>query len=379
MPSEQGLDTAAGLGRKTRLRLRTFVASASPEQLFLLIAIPALLIALPWIMPSFRLMTLAVITTITAIVLYGLMLLYGQTGILSIGHGALWGVGGYLGAVLLLEANLSFWAALPLVGLGAALVAGVLGFPALRVSGHHFVILTFAFAEIFVIAMGNGGSLTGDREGRILDDRVAPVLGLTFESLESFYFLSLFFLFITLAAVYFIIRSPLGRSLRAIRENEPLAQSLGINPTYYKIGIFMLGGVFAGVSGLLYAYFLRHVSPDLFGAFPGIQLVLMLLIGGAGWLLGPLAGAVVVGFLPEVTDAVGFGINPLEIRIVYGIALLLVILFLPQGLVAGIASAYTYGKSQILALLWPRAPLELAAESAEDSQGEGASPSARGR
>ena len=137
--------------------------------------------------------------------------------------------------------------------------------------------------------MRNGGALhTGRAEGLIVSDRVPSVAGLTFTSQESIYFLTLAFLFLALIAVYLIGVSRLGRSLRAIRENEQLARSVGINVNRHKVRVFMISGAFAGVSGLLYGYFLRHVGPELFGSFPSIQLILMLLLGGARPLLGPL-------------------------------------------------------------------------------------------
>ena len=285
----------AGAGRHTRLK-EVFL-STSAESRLLWVVVPTLLILVPWLLPTARLLTLATITSINAIVLYGLAVLYGQAGMLSIAHAALWGIGGYAGAWLLIELDLSFWAVLPIAPLVAALAAGLLGYPAIRVSGNHFIIITFAFGELFVIVLRNGGALhTGRAEGLIVSDRVPSVAGLTFTSQESIYFLTLAFLFLALIAVYLIGVSRLGRSLRAIRENEQLARSVGINVNRHKVRVFMISGAFAGVSGLLYGYFLRHVGPELFGSFPSIQLILMLLLGGARPLLGPLAGAIVIFF-----------------------------------------------------------------------------------
>jgi ABC-type multidrug transport system fused ATPase/permease subunit len=136
-------------------------------------------------------------------------------------------------------------------------------------------------------------------------------------------------------AAFLVARSKLGRTLRGIRENEELAEAIGIHTLYYKILIFAISGLFAGWGGLLYGYHLRHIAPQLFGAFGSIQLVLMLLLGGSRTLWGPVVGAVIVFFLPEV-----LGLDPIQSRILYGALLILVILLLPRGLAHGIRQQY---------------------------------------
>ena len=311
----------------------------------MILAVPALLISVPWILPqlgpSSRLMSLAISTGVYAIVVYGLSVLYGQTGVLSIAHGALWGVGAYMGAILLREFGLSFWVALPVAPAAAVIAAGLLGYPSLRVKSHHFLVATFAFAELLRIVLNNGGAVTGRARGLTLPEQIPPAFGLTFTSLESLYFLLLIFLFLSMIAVYVIGVSPLGRTLRAIRENEELARSVGINTNAYKIGVFMISGVFAGVAGILYAYHLRALEPTLFGAFTGVNLVFILLLGGARPLLGPLAGAIAFFYLPEIIN-----LDPVESQISFGLLLVMVILLLPGGLVASVEALYIRGKQR---------------------------------
>ena len=314
------------------------------EKIALVVLVGGALVAMPWILPTARLLTLAIIAAINVVALYGLALLYGQTGILSVAHAALWGVGAYAGALLAKHANWNFWAALPIAIVAAAVLAGLLAYPSFRVKGHHFLILTFAFGELFVIVMNNGEDFgTGGAEGVQILDKIPPVSGVRFESLESFYFLVLIFLFLSMLAAYLIVRSSMGRTLRAIRENEVLAESLGINTLYYKIVIFAISGAFAGMSGLLYAYHLHHIAPHIFGAFASIQLILILLLGGARTVLGPIVGAAIVFFLPEVIL-----FDPIESRILYGALLVLVILILPRGVTLGIRDQYALIKSSAL-------------------------------
>jgi branched-chain amino acid transport system permease protein len=289
----------------------------------------ALLALVPWLGPSNRLLSLAITAGINVVALCGLAVLFGQTGILSMGHAALVGVGAYAAAILARDAGMGFWAVLPLAAIAAALVAMVVGVPSLRVSGHHFVILTFAFGQLLTIILTNGGEFTGRATG--LDMQLPVTLfGFDLDPLPRLYLVVLGFVTVSAVASWAIIHSSYGRTLRAIRENEKLAASLGINVGRHKIGAFVVSGVFAGVSGVLLAYFLRHISPGQFAAFPSIYLALMVMIGGARLLLGPLAGGVLVAFLPEM-----LALDPVESRILYGVCLIAVILLLPNGLIAG--------------------------------------------
>jgi branched-chain amino acid transport system permease protein len=305
--------------------------SGRVAELAVAVVILAVLIAIPAFRPGYRFLSVATSTGISAIALYGLAILFGQAGIMSVGHAALMGVGAYTGAILALRLGVGFWPALPLAALFSAAVAGLLGLPSLRVSGHHFVIITFAFCGLLTIVLINGGSFTGAATGLDLGT-VAPVLGINFGALQNTYFLVLFFLCASVAATYLILVSRYGRTLRAIRENEPLARSAGINTSLHKIGAFMVSGAFAGVAGILQAYFLGHISPDLYGAFPSIYLALMVMLGGPRALYGPLGGAIIVYFLPEVLR-----LDPVDSRIAYGVGLIAVILLLPGGVVAGAA------------------------------------------
>lgn len=310
---------------------------SSRNSLHSLLAVLALLVLLalvPQFSPSNRLLSLAISAGINVIALYGLSVLFGQTGILSMGHAALVGVGAYTAAMLLRDFDVGFWVALPFAGLFAAIAAAIVGIPSLRVSGHHFVIMTFAFGQLLTIVLTNGGDFTGAASG-ISILRPVTLFGIDLGDLQHFYVLVVAFVALAAVASWAIINSSYGRTLRAIRENEKLAAALGINVGRHKIGAFVVSGVYAGVSGVLLAYFLGHISPQQFASFPSIYLALMVMIGGARLLLGPLAGGILVAFLPEVLN-----LDPVESRIVYGVCLIAVILFLPNGLIAGIGELW---------------------------------------
>jgi branched-chain amino acid transport system permease protein len=301
------------------------------------VLIVLLLLALvPLMSPSNRFLSLAISAGINIIALYGLSVLFGQTGILSMGHAALVGVGAYTAALLARDFDIGFWVSIPVAGIMAAIVAAIIGIPSLRVSGHHFVIMTFAFGQLLTIILTNGGDYTGAASGLDMGQPVT-MFGADLDALPRFYLLVVAFVTISAVASWAIINSSYGRTLRAIRENEKLAAALGINVGRHKIGAFIVSGVFAGVSGVLLAYFLRHISPGQFASFPSIYLALMVMIGGARLLLGPLAGGILVSFLPEVLN-----LDPVQSRILYGVCLIAVILFLPNGLIAGIADGWTW-------------------------------------
>ena len=299
-----------------------------------LLLVVAILAAIPALKPGYRFLSVATSTGISTIALYGLSILFGQAGIMSVGHAALMGVGAYAAAILARDAGIGFWLALPFSTLLSAAVAGLLGLPSLRVGGHHFVIITFAFCGLLTIILINGGSFTGSATGLDLDP-IPAVLGVNFGALQNIYELVIAFLGLSIAATYAIRASAYGRTLRAIRENEQLARSTGINTGFHKIGAFMVSGAFAGLAGLLQAYFLGHISPDLYGAFPSIYLALMVMLGGPRALYGPLGGALIVYFLPEMLR-----LDPVDARIAYGVGLIAVILLLPGGVVAGVASLF---------------------------------------
>ncbi len=311
-----------------------WIEPPSREQIVLGVFVLAAIVTFPLLNPGYRLLSLAVTTGFTAIALYGLALQFGQAGILSVGHAGIVGVGAYTAAILAAQFGAGFWLALPFSIVVAAFAAALVGMPSLRVGGQHYIIITFCFSALLVIALTNGGTFTGSATGLDVGP-IAPVFGINFAQIKNTYALVSGCLVACIIATYAIVNSPYGRTLRAIRENEPLARAVGINSNLQKIGVFFLSGAFAGLAGILQTYYLRHISPPLYGAFPSLYLALMIMLGGARYLYGPLIGAIVVTFLPEVGH-----LDPIDARIAYGIALLIVILLLPGGVSGGIAELY---------------------------------------
>ena len=306
------------------------------EDSIIAIIVVAFLVAFPWLNPGYRFLSLSVTTGFTAVALYGLALQFGQAGIMSVGHAAFMGIGAYTAAILATKLGIGFWFALPFSALFSAIVAGLIGLPSLRVSGQHYIIITFCFCALLVIALTNGGSFTGAATGLDVGS-IDPIFGINFDKLLNAYYLVVAFLLGCILVTALIVNSSYGRTLRAIRENEPLARAVGINTGLHKIGVLMVSGAFAGVAGILQAYYLRHISPNLYGAFPSLYLALMVMLGGSRLLYGPLIGAIIVNFLPEVMH-----LDPIDSRIAYGVGLLIVILLLPGGVSAGLLDTYRW-------------------------------------
>jgi branched-chain amino acid transport system permease protein len=319
-----------------------WVRLPSAEEIVAAIILMAFLVGFPWLHPGYRFLSLAITTGFTAIALYGLGLQFGQTGIMSVGHAAFMGIGAYTAGILATKLGVGFWAALPFSVLFSALFAALIGLPSLRVSGQHYIIITFCFCALLNVAFTNGGTFTGGATGLDVGS-IDPVFGINFDRLLNAYYLVVLLLLLCLLGTYLMVNSAYGRTLRAVRENEPLARAVGINANLHKIGVLAVSGAFAGLAGILQAYYLRHISPTLYGPFPSLYLALMVMLGGSRLLYGPLIGAIIVSFLPEVMH-----LDPIDSRIAYGVCLLLVILLLPGGVSAGLLSIYRR--------LWPKQP-----------------------
>ena len=315
-------------------------ARGSRETVVAAAVLVLVLVGVPWLNPGYRFLSVAISTGTVAITLYGLALLFGQAGIMSVGHAALMGVGAYTAAILSMRLGMGLWSALPFSMFMAALAAALIGLPALRVSGHHFVIITYAFCTLLAIVLTNGGSFTGGATGLDVEP-VGTVLGINMDRLRNYYLLVIAALLASMLATYLISASGYGRTLRSIRENEPLARAVGINTGLHKVGAFMMSGAFAGAAGIFQAYYLRHISPTLYGGLPSLYIAMSVMLGGARTLYGPLGGAIIVNFLPEILN-----IDPVDSRIAYGAGLVAVILLLPRGMVDGLIGLYRWAARQ---------------------------------
>ena len=294
----------------------------------------AALLTAPWWLESYGLAQLTFIL-IYGIVGLGLMLLAGFTGLFSIGHAAFLGVGAYTQAVLAAQ-GWPFPFSLGAAALLSAAVGAVVGLPALRVKGIYLGIATLSFGFIVEEVLARWESVTGGNSGMPVG---APkMFGWTADTGPSFYFLCLVLAVACTLAVLNLLRSPTGRAFVAIRDSEVSAQGMGIHLARTKTLSFALSAALAGIGGALYAHAIRFLSPDQFNILQSIDLLLMVVIGGLGSVHGAFLGAAFLIGMPQAISAFkdllpeAIGQAPGLKSVVYGVVLILFVLFEPLGL-----------------------------------------------
>lgn len=254
----------------------------------------AILFVLPFLVPEYFRSLLGKIY-IFAIFAMGLNLVLGYTGLISLGHAAYLGVGGYTVGILMTHFGIE---SLGLLFLSAiilsAIVAALIGFVALRVTGMHFILITIAFGQLLYAVAVKWRSVTGSTDGLIgIFYPAVDFIGYQWTAFSFHYFILLVFI-ICYVLMYLISNSSFGYALVGIRENEPRMQGLGYNTWLYKYVAFILGGAFTGVAGALFAPFYGIMVPSHFGLLTSSMAVLMVLLGSPGTLYGPVIGALLI-------------------------------------------------------------------------------------
>jgi branched-chain amino acid transport system permease protein len=258
---------------------------------------------------------------------YDLML--GYTGILSFGHAMFYGIGAYLTGILLKYAGWPLGSALLAVIAAAVALAIVISVVSLRVRGVYFAMATLAFSGMFFILVQATDlrDITGAEDG--LHGIPTPAWLNPTEDRLFFYYLALAFCLVMYLIARRVVESPPGRVMVAIRENEPRAQMIGFNTFAYKIIAVTLASVMAALAGVMHALWNLNATPEVFSVDTTINALLMTIIGGVGTLIGPMLGAGVLQLLGYWLNEI-FGPRwPLIIGIVY----VLLVLFLPYGIV----------------------------------------------
>jgi branched-chain amino acid transport system permease protein len=296
------------------------------------IIVSAIFIALlPWLfgrMPALEHYTpLMVFAGIYCLLTIGLSLLMGYAGQISLGHAAFYGIGAYASGVLTIHFGLNPWLCMLAGALAAALVALAIGTPALKLKGHYLAMATLAFGIIVNIVFREEVRWTGGPDGLVGIPGLS-LFGFAFDAIVKYYYLVW-----TVVAVAFLftanlIQSPVGRALRAIHTSEAAAGAMGIPIARYKVVVFVFAAVLAALAGSLYAHFMNFINPGTFDLFFSIQLIIMITLGGMHSLWGAMIGAILIALL-SFEWLHHFG--EWEI-VVYGLVLLIVTIFFPQGL-----------------------------------------------
>lgn len=291
------------------------------------IAVAIVLLLLPVLVRGAYEQHLANVIAINGILVLSLSLILSYTGLLSLGHAAFFALGAYTSAILTVTYQWSFWpAALAAVALSAA-VATAVGLPVLRLSAMYLALATLALNELVVVVLNNWDAVTRGSSG-IPGIPPPAAFAFTFDTEDRYYYLLLAALGLTFWVVRQLMRSPVGRAFIAIREDDLVAQSLGVNTTLFRVLSFAIGAAFAGLAGSLQAHYLSLVSPTSFTTAISLALLAMLILGGRT-LWAPLVGAAVLTLLPEIARPLA------EYRLVtYGLVLVAMMVARPQGLIS---------------------------------------------
>jgi branched-chain amino acid transport system permease protein len=265
----------------------------------------------------------------------------GYLGLLNLGYTAMFGVAGYITALLTIKAGMSEWIGLIAALGGVGLVSLAIGSVALRLKGVYFILVMVAFLGICAGTVLSASDITGGSSGlgRL---PIPSIMGLEFSTTFKYYYLALVVLLICLYVVYRLVNSRVGRAMIAVRDNEDLANSQGINPFRYKMIAFITTGLLAATAGWLYAHFLRFIDPGILGFSILFDTTFAVLVGGAGTLGGPIVGSLFVVIVPQLLGKIPVD-NIEAIRyVIFTVLLVVAIVRMPQGIWGWVKARYNY-------------------------------------
>jgi branched-chain amino acid transport system permease protein len=260
----------------------------------------------------------------------GLNLTIGYAGQKSLGHAAFFGIGAYTVAIMM-KAGISFWLGLPAAALLCFAIGLILGFPALRVQTIYLAFATLGFNTAVWLVMRNEEWLTGGTFG--INNIARPeIFGYSLEGNRPYYYFVLAVALVMGGLLWGLLRSPWGKAFKALRDNPIRAESLGVDIRNYTLLSFAIGAAYAGVAGALFASLVQFIEPGPFAVGASIMMYLMVVVGGAGYFLGPVVGAAVGVVLPEwLRDVPGVSNWYLPM---FGAAVVLLMIWLPDGLLS---------------------------------------------
>lgn len=271
---------------------------------------------------------------INTLLTIGLNMLMGYAGQISLGHAAFYGIGAYTTAILTVHFDLSPWAALPCTLVVTGMVAFLVGLPMLKLTGYYLGMGTLGFGMIVYVLFREWSHVTGGSSGMV----GIPSLSLgpvSFSDSRNYFYLVWMIVLVCIVFCQRLIQSRVGRALRSISDSENAAKALGVDTKDLKLKIFILSALFAAMAGFLYAHLVTFISPGSFDFMVSIRMVTMVVIGGMASIWGALLGASVLTLLPECLHAFA----DFEM-VVYGLILMLIMIFMPRGLTRGLMDIY---------------------------------------
>lgn len=288
-----------------------------------------ILLAIPTIISQYYVYLLATVFT-TALLASSLNLVLGYGGLLHLHHGVFYGVGAYTVAIVMTKTSWPFAVAVILGPLVAALIALLIGWFCVRLRGLYFGMLTLALGQLVWAIVYRWNALTNGDNG-IHAISIPEFL----RSVNAVYYTTLVVLFVSLAILYLITKSPFGLTLLATRDNPVRSESVGINVKRHRLIAFVIAGFFAGIAGVLFVLVERSVAPSLLFWSKSAEILIMCLMGGLTVFMGPTLGAGILVFLSMIV-----GLYTEYWLLVLGLLLLILVLFLPQGILGFLVESY---------------------------------------
>ena len=304
------------------------------RELLKFLAFTVFVLLLPLYFQGGYLMNVLVFVGINTMLAIALNLLLGYAGQISLGHAGFFGLGAYLSGILTATYGWNPWLAMPTAAIVVGGLAGLIGFPILKLKGHYLAMGTLGLGIIIYIVFNETVDLTGGPSGLSGIPNLA-LWGVTFDSDVKNYYLIWGG---TLAVILFslnLANSRVGRALRAVHDSEVAARVVGVNSRILKVQIFALSALLSSLAGSLYAHTMTFISPASFGFNFSVELLTMVVIGGLGSVYGSFLGSALLTLLPEFLRAA----HDYDI-IIYGALLMLMVMFMPGGLVRGIPELF---------------------------------------
>ena len=293
-----------------------------------------LLALLPLMVTSRYYLNVMIFIGIHTLLVVGLNLLMGYAGQISLGHAAFFGLGAYTSGILTATYQVSPWPAMVAAVALTVAVAVVVGVPTLKLTGYYLAMATLGFGIIVYICFKELVWLTGGPSG-LVGIPVLEIGGISLDEPGTYYYLVWGAALAAIAVSLNIVDSRVGRALRAIHDSEAAARASGISTANLKIWVFAISAVYASVAGSLYAHFITFISPSSFDFMFSIKLVTMVVVGGMASIWGAVFGAATLTVLPEVLAA----FHDYDI-VLFGLILMVVMIFMPQGLTRGALDAW---------------------------------------
>jgi branched-chain amino acid transport system permease protein len=329
------------------------VSRITPPRISIVVALVVLATLPMWVGNSYY-VNIASQILIWAILALALNVLVGYAGLTSLGHAGLFAMGGYTAAMLLAAGHNHFTADVMALAVTLA-TAAVFALLALRATGIGFLMITLAIGQILWGIAYRWASLTNGDNGINVSTRPAP-FGMELSTAPSFYYATLVVFLIAVATMAVFVRSPFGASLTGTRDQARRMTALGYNVWLIRFLAILFSGFWSGVAGLLFIYYNQFISPQVVALTTSAEALLMVISGGSGTLLGPIVGAAIVVAMKNVVSAYIERWN-----LVLGVIFILIISFMPEGLVPGSVRLWRVGWQAVRGRAAARAPKKLEA------------------